>query len=191
MSRSKTVSDEQVLTTARKVFLREGVHAPVSAVAKELGVSVATLFFRTKTKDELLLRALTPPRPPALQMLQQLPTAGEDSYGRLMDILLNLNAYFSEVAPSAFLLSTAGFRPPKRLKPDDPPRALRSSLGRWLRRAGALGNIQVRSPRVVAELLISTLEARHLKAYSMGRKYSSAQDRAFLKSALKFLIEQR
>ena len=187
MTRSKTVSDEHVLEAARRVFLREGIRAPVSAVAKELGLSVATVFFRTKSKDELLFRALRPPPPAAIELLNRGPQANRDPRSELLEILLLLCGFFLEAVPSLFLLATAGlFRRFERGL--DPPKELRLAMTRWFRRAQTRG-LHVKSPQVVSELLISSLEARYTRAYVRGEKYSPAQNKEYLDRILDQLIE--
>jgi AcrR family transcriptional regulator len=187
MTRTKTVSDEAVLEAARRVFLRDGIQAPVAAIAKELGLSNAALFFRTKTKEELLFRALRPPSPAALDMLSRRPAPGQDLRGDLLIILLSLCSFFADMAPSLFLLAAAGLYR-RYNRESNPLKILRVTLTRWLRRAKA-GGIYVKDPRTVSELLIGTLEARFTRAYVRGEKYSAAQNRAYLMGLLKQLLE--
>lgn len=56
------ITDEQLLTAAREVFLRDGVDAPTSAIAAHAGVSEALVFKRFRTREELIARAFTRPR---------------------------------------------------------------------------------------------------------------------------------
>jgi len=49
-----------ISAAAREVFLDQGPKAPVAMVAKKLGVSTATLFQRTGSKQQLMLMALQP-----------------------------------------------------------------------------------------------------------------------------------
>jgi AcrR family transcriptional regulator len=60
MGRRRQVSDQQISLAAREVFLDRGPKAPVAMVAKKLGVSTATLFQRTGSKQQLMLMALQP-----------------------------------------------------------------------------------------------------------------------------------
>jgi AcrR family transcriptional regulator len=60
VTRTRT-TDEQLLTAAREVFLRDGVDAPTSAVAAHAGVSEALIFKRFGTRDELITRAFARP----------------------------------------------------------------------------------------------------------------------------------
>ena len=60
MARPRTVSDEDVLAAARKVFLARGPGAPVSDIAARVGLSQPALFRRFGDKNEILRRALEP-----------------------------------------------------------------------------------------------------------------------------------
>ena len=60
MGRRRQVSDREISVAAREVFLDRGPKAPVAMVAKKLGVSTATLFQRTGSKQQLMLMAFQP-----------------------------------------------------------------------------------------------------------------------------------
>ena len=60
MGRRRQVSDREISVAAREVFIDRGPKAPVAMVAKKLGVSTATLFQRTGSKQALMLMAFQP-----------------------------------------------------------------------------------------------------------------------------------
>ena len=60
MGRLKTITDDEVLAAARRVFQRDGHAASTRDVAQEAGVSQAVLYQRFKTKEELFFAAMTP-----------------------------------------------------------------------------------------------------------------------------------
>ncbi len=60
MVRPRLVTDHQILDAARACFLTHGPGVSTSHIAKELGVSQATLFKRFGSKDALMLKALHP-----------------------------------------------------------------------------------------------------------------------------------
>ena len=53
---------------AREVFIDRGPKAPVAMVAKKLGVSTATLFQRTGSKQQLMLMAFQPEGTPITEL---------------------------------------------------------------------------------------------------------------------------
>lgn len=60
--RPQTVTDEEILSVARKVFLENGPQASVEMIAKELGLSQPALFKRFGTKRNLMIKSLQPPK---------------------------------------------------------------------------------------------------------------------------------
>jgi AcrR family transcriptional regulator len=60
MPRSKTISDDEVLSRAREVLVKQGAAVSTSEIAKHVGLSQATLFQRFGSKNKLLARALRP-----------------------------------------------------------------------------------------------------------------------------------
>lgn len=189
MSRPKKIADRTLLATARKVFLREGVHAPVSAVANELGVSVGALFFRMKSKERLLIEALMPPfPPPEVRLLQEETPARHNPRRRLEVLLTGLCDFLPEALPGFFLLHTAGVLPMQKHRPDTIDLVMRNALARWLRRAKARKLFSVAKPSAAADAVIGAMEARFMHAYLLKRAHSRAQNRAFVKNLLKVIV---
>src|SRR5215475_7746004 len=61
MARPKTISDADILRTAREVFIEGGALGSTREIAKRMNVSEATLFKRYPTKADLFLAAMAPP----------------------------------------------------------------------------------------------------------------------------------
>lgn len=60
MARPRTVSDQELLDAARACFLEHGPGVSTAHIAREVGVSQATLFKRFGTKAALMAKALLP-----------------------------------------------------------------------------------------------------------------------------------
>jgi AcrR family transcriptional regulator len=180
--RRREVSDAQIIKAARKVFLEHGTQVPVTTVAKELGVSSATLFARMGSKRGLISAALWPADPPVLATLEQGITRAAPIEQQLLDILYELASYAGAEIPATFTLYAAGLRAkPGEDFSDVAPARLRRALAKWLRQAVLAGEI-VCAPRTVAEVIIGTLEARAMHAF-IGRRPSSAREtRAFIRA---------
>lgn len=185
MSRPRRIADRELLAAARQVFLRKGIHAPVSAVAKELGVSVGALFFRMKSKEQLLARALLPPfPPPEVKLLEQEAPSGRGPRQRLLVLLMGLCNFLPEALPGFFLLHTARVLPMQKDGPDTIDLVMRNALATWMRRAKARKLISVANPSAAADAVIGAMEARFLHAYLLKRTLSPGQNRTFVKSLL-------
>jgi AcrR family transcriptional regulator len=189
--RRKQVSDTQIVRAARKVFLAHGTRVPVSAVARELGVSAATLFVRMGTKDKLISAAFWPPDPAVLKTLENGYQSQQEIEPQLLDILVELASFAAEEMPATFTLYAAGLR----AKPSDDfsdvtPARLRRALTKWLRGAADAG-AAIHDPGMAAEVILGTLEARALHQFLAKRLGTARETREFAKRLLATVLKPR
>jgi AcrR family transcriptional regulator len=180
MGRRRQVSDQEITEAAREVFLDRGPRAPVAMVAKKLGVSTATLFQRTGTKQQLMLMALQPEITPITELdrgLQpDLPVRSQ-----LSQVLAEINEYLGTIILGSMTLRAARI---EAELPEPTPYTLRRMLSEWLRQAGAAGLLSVQDTTTTADVLIGALEARHIHAYMRGERLSSKQHREYIRTML-------
>jgi AcrR family transcriptional regulator len=188
MPRPKQVSDEQLLLAARKVFLKDGFKAPVSAVAKELGVTPAALFHRVKSKELLFIHALWPKDPPELKILEGRPAAGRRVQEQLIEILFSLTAYLSHAVPAIFHLHSGGVPVGRKHERSPPLLRLHFALAKWLRYAASRKRIRIGNATVAAEALLGALETRYLRGYLLGETFTPAANRAFVRALVAEII---
>jgi AcrR family transcriptional regulator len=58
MARPPKITNEEILTAARQVFLEEGFGASTLAIAEKAGISEASIFKRFGTKEGLFIEAM-------------------------------------------------------------------------------------------------------------------------------------
>lgn len=189
--RKKQVSDAQIVRAARRVFLAHGTQVPVATVAKELGVSPATLFVRMGTKNKLISAALWPPDPPVLATLEAGYRAGSPFEAQLADVVRELARYAEAEIPATFTLYAAGLR----AKPSDDfsdvtPARLRRGLARWLRGAVEAGE-RLGDPAVLAAIVVGTLEARVLHAFIGKRALPARETSEFVRGLVAVVLGKR
>lgn len=180
--RRKEVSDAEIVRAARKVFLEQGIQVSVAVIAKELGVSPATVFVRMGTKSKLISAALWPPDPPVLALLAEREPDDRPLDRQLTEILVDVAHFADAEIPATFTKYAAGARP----KPTDDfsdiaPRRLRRALTKWLRDAVRAGKIKC-DPRMAAEIFIGTLEARAMHTFLGKLEISERDTRVFVRS---------
>lgn len=191
MPRRREVSDAQIARVARKVFLEQGVHVPVSVIAKELGVSPATLFVRMGTKARLISAALWPPDPDVLRELESRKLDDGPIDEQLVRIALGIAGFADVEIPATFTLYAAGLRPkPTDDFSDATPRRLRRALARWLRDAVRAGKADC-DPRIATEILIGTLEARAMHAFLGKETFTERETRAFVRSLVAMALRAK
>jgi AcrR family transcriptional regulator len=184
MGRRRQVSDREISAAAREVFLDRGPRAPVAEVAKKLGVSTATLFQRTGSKQQLMLMALQP-EGTAINELERGVQPGVPVREQLGTVLIELNEYLGTIISGSITLRAA------RIEADLPeptPQRLRVLLSQWLAQAAAAGLITTRDTRTTADVLIGTLESRHIHAYMQQQQLSSKQHREYIQAMLDVVI---
>jgi AcrR family transcriptional regulator len=173
MGRRRQVSDEQISLAAREVFLDRGPKAPVAMVAKKLGVSTATLFQRTGSKQQLMLMALQP-ETTAIRELDRGVLTDTPIRDQLTRILVEVNEYLGTIIGGSITLRAARI---EHELPEPTPFKVRALLADWLMQADAAKLLEVVDSRITAEVLIGTLEARHIHTYMQQQQVSSKQHR--------------
>lgn len=96
MGRKKTISDEDLLATARRVFLEQGPGAATKAIAKAAGVSEGVLFQRFVNKNELFFAAMVPPPLDLADLLRPGTPAGREG---IRNLTFAMTAYFRQFLP--------------------------------------------------------------------------------------------
>lgn len=105
MTRPKTISDEDILTVARRVFRAKGYAASTREISLEVGISEGILYQRFGSKDDLFFASMLPSAPDIEELLgPERPAL--DALGYLQSVLGNLALYFGEVIPLALHVMT-------------------------------------------------------------------------------------
>jgi AcrR family transcriptional regulator len=172
MVRPRQVTDAQIDAVARATFLELGPTASVARVAEQLGVSHAALLQRRGSKENLLVRALRPGAPSVLHALRKPPPRATAALrqGALEFMLVELLAFHEQMLPGLFMLRMSGIAPTPPDGEDAPTLSLRQALAGWIVRAA--GVTEQRS-RIVAEALLSAIEARSFNRYLGGPAFVS------------------
>jgi AcrR family transcriptional regulator len=187
MGRRRQVSDREISAAAREVFLDQGPKAPVAMVAKKLGVSTATLFQRTGSKQQLMLMALQP-EGTVITELERGVQPGVPVREQLSQVLIELNEYLGTIIGGSITLRAAGIEVEL---PEPTPQRLRLLLTQWLAQATSAGLLAVNDPRTTTEVLIGTLESRHIHAYMLQEPLFSQQHREFIQAMLDVVLPTR
>ena len=187
MGRRRQVSDQEISEAAREVFLDRGPKAPVAMVAKKLGVSTATLFQRTGSKQQLMLMALQP-EVTAITELDRGVQPGIPIRNQLTQVLVELNEYLGTIISGSITLRAARI---EAELPEPSPYTLRRMLTQWLTQAHSAGLLKIEDGKATADVLIGTLESRHIHAYMQQEQLSSKQHRDYIKTMLDVVFPDR
>jgi AcrR family transcriptional regulator len=188
MGRRRQVSDREISVAAREVFLDRGPKAPVAMVAKKLGVSTATLFQRTGTKEELMLMALRPDGSTPVTELEQGLKPGVPVLDQLGHVLMDINQYLGAIIAGSLTLRAACI---EANLPEPTPSRLRVLLAEWLEKAANAKLLTIADAPTTADVLIGAIESRHIHAHMKHQRLSSQQHRDYIRAMLDVVFPSR
>jgi AcrR family transcriptional regulator len=188
MGRRRQVSDREISVAAREVFLDRGPKAPVAMVAKKLGVSTATLFQRTGSKQQLMLMAFQPEGTPVTELDRGVQPGGVPVREQLGHVLIEINQYLGAVISAKVTLRAACIEADL---PEPTPYQLRAKLAGWLTQASTIGLLSVVDAHTTADLLIGAIESRHIHSYMQQQLLTSQQHREYIDAMLDVVFPGR
>ena len=100
LTRPKTISDEELLAVARKVFRQQGRTASTRAIARQAGISEGVLYQRFGSKEDLFFAAMAP-RAPDIEALLGPDPPDEEVPVFLRNVLTRMAKHLGEVIPLA------------------------------------------------------------------------------------------
>ncbi len=182
MGRPKAVSDEQIITAARRCFLERGAAVPASEIALDLGVSHTTLFNRFGSKEGLLVAALEPPRDvPWVEALEAGPDA-RPVRDQLVEHARVISAFYEEMETGLSLLRAAGVQHGKggcTAGPNGEQSAAErgyNALVQWLDRAQRQESLAICDSRTLASAILGALHGWTLTATACGQGGQGGHD---------------
>jgi AcrR family transcriptional regulator len=144
MGRKKSLSDAQLLETARQVFVEHGFGASTKEIARRAGVSEGVIYQRFLTKNELFFAAMIPPPVDVKKLLRP----GRSKGLKLIEkVTLSMIEYSRATLPVLLpLMMHPGFRFEEFAErhPDSPMFLLRRELVRFFieeQRTGRIGGV--------------------------------------------------
>ena len=175
MARPQTISDQQIIESARACYLEHGPNASTDLIAGQLNVSPQALLKRFGTKNDLMIAALRPPAiAPWVPLAEAGPKFGKDADAvtdQLTLLLEQVAVYFDDLARRMAVLRWshvdltalfAGYSEP-------PPLVSIRTLAGWLERAAAAKLIRTTDFRATAMMLLSALHGPTMLTDILGR----------------------
>jgi len=155
MTRPKTISDEELLAAARKLFRAQGHAVSTRQVAESAGISEAILYQRFRNKDELFFAAMAPGAPDILEILGP-DEPEQDASSYLKGVVGRMTSYFSEILPLALrLMAHPSFDRKSLGQAQVGPEKLREGLVRRLKGLEARKVLRKGTAEPLAQLLIN------------------------------------
>lgn len=191
MARPRTISDDQILQTARECFLEHGPSVPTDVIAEQLGVSPQALFKRFHSKQDLMLAAIAPSgKAPWIPLVE----AGPDD--RLLDeqlseILKELAEFFVDISRRMSVLRWSGIDPKDLLARYDeaPPLVDIRVLSEWLQRAADRGLIRSIDFKATAMLMLTSMHGPAMLTDMLGKHPTGHSRREYVSYMVDVLLQ--
>lgn len=103
MARPRTIRNEKILETARRLFLEGGYGVSTADIAREAGVSEGSIFKRFGTKSELFAAAMGLPEPEIEGLVERLEDE-EDVRAALVTLGESLIAFLRKQMPRVMMM---------------------------------------------------------------------------------------
>ncbi|WP_310482137.1 helix-turn-helix domain-containing protein [Chamaesiphon sp. VAR_48_metabat_403] len=147
MPRPPKITNEEILTAAREVFLAQGESVSTLEIAEKAGISEASIFKRFSTKQALFLAAIGISEIPQYVKLLSSQTPTAEIRSELTEICTQMAEFYQEVMPRVIMMMT---QTKSSLPPLVPPPLRDSQLfAGYLNRAIAQVTIASLSPSFI------------------------------------------
>ena len=159
MARPQTISDEEILDTARQCFLEHGPAVATEVIADQLGVSPQALYKRFQSKQNLMIQAVAPCSTPSWIAVIEAGPDDRPFRDQLVELLLELADFFVDVSRRMSVLRFGGIDVHDVFSQFDEPPPLRDirTIAGWLQRAHQRGMIREVDFRCTAMMILSSL----------------------------------
>ena len=155
MSRPTTISTQQILDAARRVFLERGLQRTSTAeIAHRAHVSEGSIFNRFASKAALFRAAMDPPRAPIDSILARVGRG--DLRSNLRAIARESIAFLEQVLPRLMMHWSNRGRGDMPL-PGRAPLSVMRTYARFFRAEAALGRLRTTRPQVTARMFMGAL----------------------------------
>ena len=159
MVRPVTIETQEVIETARRLFLEHGFACSTSRIARELGISEGSIFRRFATKEELFSRAMGLPTTDFAAAW--IARAGEGGFDDQLEAIAHeLVAYLRVAMPRMIMLRQSSLVDPVSMVATAvkaPPVVFLDALSAYFAREGELRRFEASDPRIAARMLFGAL----------------------------------
>ncbi len=191
MPRTRTITDEQILSAAREVFTELGMNATTAEIAKAAGVSEGTIFNRFGSKSELMLASMGfgdgPSWIKAAQGVDLEESSLEDSLGVIGEEMLD---FFEMLLPRMWMMMSSRSVPTSHfMDANAPPIKGLKVLSGIIYQAQRRGDVGPCDPEIVARQFIGALHFWAFAEHSGMNTYMPMPRQTYLRGVVKNIME--
>jgi len=189
VARPISISNDAILATARRLFLKHGYQVPTSRVAREAGVSEGSLFKHFKTKAGLFKAAMEVESQEQEWESRLMHSVGEGDMRRtLEDVALRMLRHLQTVMPCVMLVNASGvtFTRAPGCGDDPPPRRLIRVFVRYFRAEIKAGRMAMPSPEIQAHAFVGSIS--HYVFCEHAFNYRSGSPAAYVRTVVETVL---
>lgn len=168
--RPRTISNQQILESAKRCFLQQGPHASMELIAEDLGVSSQAVLKRFGSKQKLILAAMAPEEARWIPLVESGPD-NRPIRQQLTELLEELATFFVQIARQISVLRFSGIDPRDLMSRYDEAPPLRDIrvLGAWLNRAAERKLIRPIDSNAMAMMMLTSMHGPAMLTDMLGK----------------------
>lgn len=158
MARIPKITNQQILESAREIFLEQGFGASTLEIAQKAGISEASIFKRFPSKEELFFASMgIPETSPLGKKLDALIGKG-NLQQNLIQLSLEILEFNRQVMPRLMMLRSRGNAIPEIfIREDSPPSKDLKTFTNFLEREMEQKRLRHGNPQAIAMILLGSL----------------------------------
>lgn len=190
--RPQQISDELLLDAAAAVFLREGVGATTAEIARRAGVSEGLLFYRYKSKDDLIAAVIERELQPAPRMAELIRDPAERPAPESLEELIHLvlgtlrralpYVEIARASPNSVAIMRSASRSGVT------PERLVELVAKYFEAEVGLGRFRALPPSIAGRMVVGVCVERALSESSPVGGRPLDRDEAFLRGVVDVLL---
>ncbi|MEO1401673.1 MAG: TetR/AcrR family transcriptional regulator [Cyanobacteria bacterium J06635_1] len=158
MARTRKITDEQILKAAQAVFLEKGFGASTLEIAEKAGISEGSIFKRFSTKENLFFTAMGLSDISSWLSYLETVVGQGDLKENLRTVGMKAMKVSQEHLPKMMMVMSQGLPVPTVMRSAAaPPVRNLKALTQFFEKEIALGRMQTKSPRAVAQMFAGSL----------------------------------
>jgi AcrR family transcriptional regulator len=191
MPRTRTITDEQILSAAREVFTEQGMSATTAEVARRAGVSEGTIFNRFGSKSDLMMAAMGFEQGPTwIKTAEAVDLDAATFEENLAAIGEDMLDFFEVLLPRIWMMMSSGASPADHFMDANAPpiRGIKVLTG-LIYQAQRKGQLRPCDPEIVARQFIGALHFWAFAEHAGLNGFMPMPRQTYLRGVIKNIME--
>ncbi len=191
MPRTRSITDEQILSAAREVFTEQGMNATTAEVARRAGVSEGTIFNRFGSKTELMMASMGFEKGPNWIKVAEAVDLDESTFEESLSAIgEEMLDFFEVLLPRIWMMMSSGAAVTNHFMDANAPpiRGIKVLTG-LIYQAQKKGQVRPCDPEIVARQFIGALHFWAFAEHSGLNGFMPMPRQTYLRGVVKNIME--